>query len=698
TNLESEWVSNEQFGFVESRSTIDPLDKLITIVENDEKSKRYTLSLLFYIKGAFDIAWYPGISYKLVEKGYDLSLIKIRPRLMSSYVLLKAIPLSYVVSYGIRASRMPHSVSFERIIDGTGIANTLQSNRAVYHSACVNKFDNRQVSRELEKQSEAIYDNNALDSRCRTPRGKHCNVFTTCLFCDKVDDCDRLHDVETDIGGLIKERALLLNDDKLLVKLTNTDLVATEAKCHKICHTKSYNRLRKTKKDNFIAKTDQNSKLHRVSAQSIAFASVLAVIEDSRDNDEEIIMFKLSDLSAIYNARLNSFGIEGSVNVSKLKTRLLHNIPGLTSVKRGRNVARILRDKMFQNCAFTGSFEDSSQHSACPSTLLALIHLLVDGPPHQGSQGSEITSQAAKTITQLLVYNAVSRMRPINRDTGEVVNARQRKNQETPTAVYVALLIHAHTRQKKLIEKVHSLGNEEQTERFVQQRIQYAQKFNGQTNSAQIWYGKIMAELGIEGLKWEQLKTKDILAALRCHPRFYAEKYCHETYKFNVIKPARHAATTKMVKVEGTAVDLRRPIKEKRVVSPEQGMELLVYTPNMSGNEPKLLDPEAGPCTSSKNSGGKAPPSPPRYASMPSSSTSSEGLRESPGPSASNKNARKKNLPRKKTPTFQDQLLSEFRQSNKVFKTACEAYQTNSSAMHGLLERLIQTSEKKADQ
>jgi len=171
-------------------------------------------------------------------------------------------------------NRLPHSVSVERIYDGTGIANTLQSNRAVYHSACVNKFDNRQVSRELEKQSETIYDNNALDSRCRTPRGKHCNVFTTCLFCDKVDDCDRLHDVETDIGGLIKERALLLNDDKLLVKLTNTDLVATEAKCHKICHTKYYNRLQKTKKDNFIAKTDQNSKLHRVSAQSIAFASV----------------------------------------------------------------------------------------------------------------------------------------------------------------------------------------------------------------------------------------------------------------------------------------------------------------------------------------------------------------------------------------------------------------------------------------
>ena len=85
-------------------------------------------------------------------------------------------------------------------------------------------------------------------------------------------------------------------------------------------------------------------------------------------------------------------------------------------------IARIVRDEMFQNCAFTGSFEDSSQYSACPRTLLALVHLLVDGPPRQESQGSEITSQAAKTITQLLVYNAVSRMRPINRDTGEVVN------------------------------------------------------------------------------------------------------------------------------------------------------------------------------------------------------------------------------------------------------------------------------------
>ncbi|XP_065570328.1 uncharacterized protein LOC136033509 [Artemia franciscana] len=74
TNLESEWISNEQFGFVKSRSTIDSLNKLVTIVENDQKSKRYTLSLFFDIKGAFDNTWHPGILYKLVEKGYDLSL------------------------------------------------------------------------------------------------------------------------------------------------------------------------------------------------------------------------------------------------------------------------------------------------------------------------------------------------------------------------------------------------------------------------------------------------------------------------------------------------------------------------------------------------------------------------------------------------------------------------------------------------
>ncbi|KAK2722972.1 hypothetical protein QYM36_003236 [Artemia franciscana] len=77
TNLGSEWVSNEQFGFVKSRSTIDALDKLLTIVENDQKLRRNTLSLFFYIKGDFDNKWHPGILYKWVEKGYDLSLIKV---------------------------------------------------------------------------------------------------------------------------------------------------------------------------------------------------------------------------------------------------------------------------------------------------------------------------------------------------------------------------------------------------------------------------------------------------------------------------------------------------------------------------------------------------------------------------------------------------------------------------------------------
>ncbi|KAK2722200.1 hypothetical protein QYM36_002678 [Artemia franciscana] len=118
----------------------------------------------------------------------------------------------------------------------------------------------------------------------------------------------------------------------------------------------------------------------------------------------------------------------------------------------------------------------------------------------------------------------------------------------------------------------------------------------------------------------------------------------------------------------------------------------------MSGDGPKLLHPEVEPSTSSKNSRGKATPSSPQYASISSSDTSPEGLRESPGPSALNNNARKNNLPQSKTPTFQDKLLCEFRQSNEVFKTASEAYQTNSSAMLGLLKRLVETSEKKGDQ
>ena len=63
-SINKDWISNNQFGFVNGKSTVDALDKLVTTVEENNKLKKFTLCLLFDIKGAFDNAWHPGILKK----------------------------------------------------------------------------------------------------------------------------------------------------------------------------------------------------------------------------------------------------------------------------------------------------------------------------------------------------------------------------------------------------------------------------------------------------------------------------------------------------------------------------------------------------------------------------------------------------------------------------------------------------------
>ena len=78
-NLSSEknWISTLQFGFSKGKSTVDAVDNVVTVVENNNLKKKFTLCIFFDIKGAFDNAWHPGIIKKLIEKECPGSLIKL---------------------------------------------------------------------------------------------------------------------------------------------------------------------------------------------------------------------------------------------------------------------------------------------------------------------------------------------------------------------------------------------------------------------------------------------------------------------------------------------------------------------------------------------------------------------------------------------------------------------------------------------
>ena len=88
---------------------------------------------------------------------------------------------------------------------------------------------------------------------------------------------------------------------KLLAKLPAGDMIALEAKYHRNCLTKLYNKARQaTEKQE---KEENYSHLH-----GIAFAELVTYMENMRD-EESVFVFKLTDMIFLYKKKLQQLGV-----------------------------------------------------------------------------------------------------------------------------------------------------------------------------------------------------------------------------------------------------------------------------------------------------------------------------------------------------------------------------------------------------
>ena len=109
-----------------------------------------------------------------------------------------------------------------------------------------------------------------------------------------------------------------LEDTALMAKLVSGDMIALEAEYRRKCITKLYNRVRGT--DCTVADVDAVANLH-----GIAFAELVAYMEDFRMEERVAPILKFSDLAHMYMVHLEQLGadIEGRICSTRLKIRLL---------------------------------------------------------------------------------------------------------------------------------------------------------------------------------------------------------------------------------------------------------------------------------------------------------------------------------------------------------------------------------------
>ena len=96
------------------------------------------------------------------------------------------------------------------------------------------------------------------------------------------DSSRNLHSALTfEVDKKVRESATLLNDSKLIAKLSSGDLIAIEAKYHSKCLVRLYNRTRSLK----LQKVAEASNTEAVELSELVFAELVACIEEVLEED-----------------------------------------------------------------------------------------------------------------------------------------------------------------------------------------------------------------------------------------------------------------------------------------------------------------------------------------------------------------------------------------------------------------------------
>ena len=383
---------------------------------------------------------------------------------------------------------VPMNINLSRLDDGTGILKTLMSHKASWHKSCYNKFGKLKLQRASKRKSEHAFEEVSPVKTRSVQNVKHESSYENiCFFCE--GHVGFLHRASTtNIDKKVRWYATELQDTKLLAKLSTGDMHALDALYHTKCLTGLSNRYRQST-------TSSRERTNQASLEGIALAELISYIEETKASDDDIHIFKLSNLVKLYRSRLEELNthIPDRVNSTRLKERLLLQLP-LKASHQGREIllgfdedvgaalqfasennyddeavlfaktARIVRREMLHKTQhFDGTFGPDCQHSSVPDSLLALVGMILDGSniTHQTTIDKAGTS-AAGVISQLLMYNSVKHVR-----TGPT-KLRHNTDKETPLLIYIGLALHSHTRQRSLVDKFYRLGLSISYDRIMQ--------------------------------------------------------------------------------------------------------------------------------------------------------------------------------------------------------------------------------------
>lgn len=273
----------------------------------------------------------------------------------------------------------------------------------------------------------------------------------------------------------LNDCAKTLNDGRLLKVLSGGDVIAQELKYHSACLATLYNRERA-----FLRNVEKMKQSENQDVYPLAFSELVTYIVETKSSSEGPAIFRLADMLNLYKQHLEQLGLQTpDVNSTRLKDKLLAEIPGLEAHKKGRDVlmafqkdvgfalsqasdysdamtlakaAKILRRHMLEHkSSFDGTFYEGCIEDSIPPSLLQFVGMIEHGADIK-SQLRFGASKSDLAIAQLLQYNCYARYKE------GASTHRHSKDRETPFPVYMGMSVYAKTRKRMLVETLHDHG------------------------------------------------------------------------------------------------------------------------------------------------------------------------------------------------------------------------------------------------
>jgi len=368
-----------------------------------------------------------------------------------------------------------------KLASDSPLAELFKEHQAKWHKNCKDRFNNTKLQRALKRQSNEDDDLHTTKATRRSCGSPALGANDVCFFCGTGVGNGDMRKVSTfSLDQRVRNCARILEDTLLLGKLSSGDMVAQDALYHINCLTALYK-----KADKAVMPDVDNERERQL--HGIILAELVCYITEAREDcSEQPLVLKLADLVKMYLARMEQLGLtaSGRIHSTKLKNRILVHFPDMQAHKQGRDVYLAFQDDiaLAMNKAyntnyddeaiilakaanivrrdinrkgesqFSGEFTSMCQELSVPQSLSTLVAMVLDGP-NIASQSSSITApQSVLTLAQIICYNTT-----IHRRKGSTATFHTTKR-EPPLPIYIGLLLHAKTRKRGLVERMHELG------------------------------------------------------------------------------------------------------------------------------------------------------------------------------------------------------------------------------------------------